>query len=210
MNDSLSIDDLKKVFAALARAMAENFQLLTDLDAVAGDGDLGITMTRGFTAANIAASNYAEKDAGKMLMMAGMAIAREAPSTLGTLLASGFMKGGKELMGKEQLALADTAKMLDGFAKGIMERGKAKPGDKTIVDALLPAADALRTAGLDTTIAHAWDAALRAAEAGLESTRQMKAVHGRAAYRGENSIGMIDPGATVGVMLIRAIAEAAA
>lgn len=209
MNDSLSIEDLKNVFATLEQVMADNFQLLTDLDAVAGDGDLGITMTKGFAAANKAASDYAEKDAGKMLMMAGMAIAREAPSTLGTLLASGLMKGGKEVTGKEQLALADTARMMDGFARGLMERGKAKPGEKTIVDALLPAADALRAAGPGWTIAQAWTAALQAAEAGLESTRQMKAVHGRAAYRGENSVGMVDPGATVGVMLIKAIAEAA-
>lgn len=209
MNNSLSIEDLKSVFAALDRVMVDNFQLLTDLDAAAGDGDLGITMTKGFAAANRAASEYAEKDAGRMLMMAGMAIAREAPSTLGTLLASGFMKGGKRVMGKEHLALTDTAKMMDGIALGIMERGKAKPGEKTIIDALLPAADTLRAAGPDWTIARAWTAALEAAEAGLESTRQMTAVHGRAAYRGANSVGMVDPGATVGVMLIRAIAEAA-
>ncbi len=209
MNDALSIDDLKSVFAALERVMADNFQLLTDLDAVAGDGDLGITMTKGFAAANKATSDYAEKDVGKLLMLGGMAIAREAPSTLGTLLASGFMKGGKAVMGKERLALADSARMMDGFANGLMERGKAQPGEKTIVDALLPAADALQAVGPDATIAQAWAAALQAAEAGLEATRQMKAVHGRAAYRGEKSVGMVDPGATVGVMLIKAIAEAA-
>lgn len=209
MNDSLSIENLKSVFAALERVMADNFQLLTDLDAVAGDGDLGITMTKGFAAANKAASDYAEKDAGKLLMLAGMAIAREAPSTLGTLLASGFMKCGKEVMGRETLALADSARMMDCFARGLMERGKAQPGEKTIVDALLPAANALKAAGPDATIAQAWSAALRAAEAGLEATRQMKAVHGRAAYRGEKSVGMVDPGATVGVMLIKAIADVA-
>ncbi len=206
---SLTIEDLKSIFAALERVMADNFQLLTDLDAVAGDGDLGVTMTKGFAAANVAAREYTEKDAGRLLILSGMAIAREAPSTLGTLLASGFMKGGKEVMGKDALALDDTTRMMDGFLKGIKERGKSKPGEKTIIDALLPAIEALRAAGSDATIAQAWAAALSAAEVGLESTKQMKAIHGRAAYRGENSVGMVDPGAAVGVMLVRAFAEAA-
>jgi dihydroxyacetone kinase-like protein len=209
MNRSLSLEDLKSIFAALERVMADNFQLLTDLDAVAGDGDLGITMTKGFAAANKAASGYAEKDAGKLLMLAGMSIAREAPSTLGTLLASGFMKGGKEVMGRDALGLDDTVRMMNAFINGIMERGKAQPGEKTIIDALLPARDALQSAGPEATLAEAWQAAAQAAEAGLEATRQMKAVHGRAAYRGENSVGVVDPGATVGMMLVKAFAEAA-
>lgn len=209
MNRSLTIEDLQCIFGALERVMADNFQLLTDLDAAAGDGDLGITMSKGFAAANKAAAQYAEEDAGRLLMLAGMAIAREAPSTLGTLLASGFMKGGKEVSGKQALALDDTTHLLEGFLKGIMERGKAQPGEKTIIDALLPALDALLAASADWSIAQAWAIALQAAEVGLESTKHMKAIHGRAAYRGENSIGMVDPGATVGVMIVRAFAEAA-
>ena len=209
MKSSLTLEDLKSIFAALERVMADNFQLLTDLDAVAGDGDLGITMTKGFAAANKAATSYAENDAGKLLMLAGMSIAREAPSTLGTLLATGLMRAGKEVTGRDALTLEDTIKMLNALINGIMERGKAQPGEKTIIDALLPARDALQSAGAEVTMSEAWRAAAKAAEAGLEATRQMKAVHGRAAYRGENSVGMVDPGATVGVMLIKAIAEAA-
>jgi dihydroxyacetone kinase-like protein len=207
MSDSLSIERLKAIFAELARVMAENFQLLTDLDAVAGDGDLGITTSKGFAAANKAAHEYADKDAGRLLLLAGMAIAREAPSTLGTLLASGFMKGAKEVMGMESLPLPATVRMMDGFVRGIMERGKAQQGDKTIIDALFPAVEALRAAEPNSSLAEAWAAALSAAEAGLQNTKQMRAVHGRAAYRGESSIGMVDPGATVGVLLVRVFAE---
>lgn len=207
MIDSLSIETLKNIFAELARVMTENFQLLTDLDAVAGDGDLGITTSKGFAAANKAVQEYAENDAGRLLLLVGMAIAREAPSTLGTLLASGFMKGAKEVMGMDSLPLAATVRVMDGFVRGIMERGKAQQGEKTIIDVLFPAVAALRAAEPHSSLAEAWAAALRAAEAGLQNTKQMRAVHGRAAYRGENSIGMVDPGATVGVLLVKVIAE---
>jgi len=208
MKSSLSVADLQGLFAKLARTMAENFDLLTELDAAAGDGDLGITMTKGFVAASNAAQAYAEKDAGRLLLLSGMAIAKEAPSTLGTLIASGFMKAGKEIAGKEAISLADSTLLLSGFVRGIMDRGKCKPGEKTIVDALLPAVDALQAADPGESFSEAWHVALTAAEKGLESTKQMKAVHGRAAYQGENSIGKVDPGATVGVLLVRTIVAA--
>jgi len=208
MSRSLSIAELQGIFADLARTMAENFDLLTELDAAAGDGDLGITMSKGFAAAAKAAEAYAEKDAGRLLLLAGMAIAKEAPSTLGTLIASGMMKAGKEVAGREAMGLAESTQALSAFVRGIMERGKCKPGEKTIVDALLPAVEALQAACEVESFAAAWQAALTAAEKGLEATKQMKAVHGRAAYRGENSIGTVDPGATVGVMLVRAVVAA--
>jgi len=208
MSRSLSIAELQGIFADLSRTMAENFDLLTELDAAAGDGDLGITMSKGFAAAAKAAEGYTEKDAGRLLLLAGMAIAKEAPSTLGTLIASGFMKAGKEVAGKEEVGLAESALVLSGFVRGIMERGKCKPGEKTIVDALLPAVESLQGAGAGESFAAAWQAVLAAAEKGLEATKQMQAVHGRAAYRGENSIGTVDPGATVGVMLVKAVVAA--
>jgi dihydroxyacetone kinase-like protein len=207
MTKTLSIADLKAIFAELSRVMAENRQRLIDMDAVVGDGDLGVTMTKGFAVAAQAAGAYADNDAGKMLMMAGMTVAREAPSTLGTLVASGFMRAGKELAGKEELTLSDSAHMLAGFARGIMDRGHAKPGDKTIVDALLPAVAALEAAP-ESSFGDAWQAALKASEEGAQNAKQMKAQFGRAAYQGENSIGIDDPGAAVGVLLVRTIAEA--
>lgn len=208
MKTTLTITDLQTIFADLSRTMSDNFQLLTDLDAAAGDGDLGITMTKGFAAAAKVAQDYTEKDVGKLLLAAGVAMAREAPSTLGTLIASGFMKGAKEVAGRESLTLADSARFLNGFVRGVMDRGRSQPGEKTIIDALLPAAEALTSAKPDQAIADAWQAALHAAEAGLEGTRQMKALHGRAAYRGEDSIGKVDGGATVGVLMVKSIAEA--
>lgn len=208
MTQTIGVTELKAIFAELSNTMTENFQLLTDLDAASGDGDLGITMTKGFAAAARTANDYAEKDAGKLLLLAGMAIAKEAPSTLGTLIASGFMKGSKEVTGKEVLTLTDSAHLLTGFVQGVMDRGKAKPGDKTIIDALLPAAEALEAAGPDSPFADAWALALQAAEKGLEGTREMRAQQGRAAYYGDNSIGKLDPGATVGVLLVRTIAQA--
>ena len=207
MTTTLSIADLKAIFAELSRVMAENRQRLIDMDAVVGDGDLGVTMSKGFQVGSDAAAKYEGTDAGKMLMTVGVTIAREAPSTLGTLVASGFMRGGKELGGKETLTLSDSAAFLGGFARGIMDRGKAKPGDKTIVDALLPAVAALE-ARPEASFGDAWQAAFMAAEEGAQNAKQMKAQFGRAAYQGENSIGIDDPGAAVGVLLVKTIAEA--
>lgn len=208
MKNALSITDIQRIFADLSRTMEDSRQLLTDLDAATGDGDLGITMTKGFAAAARVAQQFAELDAGRLLLTAGMAIAKEAPSTLGTLIASGFMKASKEVMGKETITLTDSAHVLNGFVRGIMDRGKAQSGDKTIVDALLPAVEALEGAAPGQSFAEAWKSALSAAEKGAEGAKQMKAQHGRAAYYGDNSIGKDDPGCAVGVILVKTIVEA--
>lgn len=206
MKTSLNVNDGKAIFEALSQTMAENRQLLTDLDAESGDGDLGITMTKGFAAAAKTAQDFAEDDIGRLFLVSGMSIAKNAPSTLGTLIASGFMKCSKGLIGKRELTTTDCAAMMAGFVEGIMDRGKSKPGEKTIVDTLLPAAEALRDAPADAPLGDAWAAAASAAESGLEKSKQMKAQHGRAAYYGDASIGKQDPGATVGVLMVKTIA----
>jgi phosphoenolpyruvate---glycerone phosphotransferase subunit DhaL len=206
MKTSLNVTDGKAIFEALSKAMAENRQLLTDLDADSGDGDLGITMTKGFAAAAKTAQDFAEDDVGRLLFVSGMAIARSAPSTLGTLIASGFTRCSKGLIGRRELTTTDCAVMMANFVEGIMDRGKSKPGEKTIVDTLLPAAKALGDAPAEAPLADAWAAAVSAAERGLEKSKHMKAQHGRAAYYGDTSIGKQDPGATVGLVMVRTIA----
>lgn len=205
--DEWTMDDLKQLLAAMARTMEENRDLLTALDAEAGDGDLGITMTKAFAGASTAAANYNEGDAGKMLMVAGMAANRAAASTMGTLIASGFMRAGKELAGKPALTVPDSATLLRAFVEGVMDRGKSRPGNKTIIDSLYPAARELADFGPQASFRQAWARALEAAKAGMEATRQMKAQHGRAAYYGDASIGKQDPGATVGMLMVKTIAE---
>jgi dihydroxyacetone kinase-like protein len=205
--DRLSRDDVLQIMHGLRSLMEEKKEYLVELDGVMGDGDLGLTMAKAFISADEQIQGGGEEDIGKIFMKAGMTMAKSAPSTMGTLLATGFLRGGKALSGKQELDAADLAEFFRAFVQGLMDRGKAKPGDKTIIDSLRPAAEALaveKDGGLKKALA----AALEAAEAGLEATKEMIAQHGRIAYYKEQSLGKVDPGATVGVYLIQGFARA--
>jgi len=206
--DVITRSDLPGLFQAWDAVMAEQKDALILLDGVMGDGDLGLTMVAAFAAAAAEVAGSAEADLGMVLAKAGMAMARAAPSTMGTLVGSGFMRGGKALRGQAALAAPEFALFLGAFTEGVMDRGKARPGEKTIIDALHPAALAAQAqaqggAGLARTAA----AAAEAAEAGLQAATGMLAQHGRAVYYQEKSIGRQDPGATVGCLLVKTLAE---
>jgi dihydroxyacetone kinase-like protein len=199
---SLSKDDIIKILQNLKKLFNDNRDHLVELDARMGDGDLGLTMSKAFTAVFDELRGTTETDIGKILMKAGMLMAKAAPSTMGTLMGTGFMRGGKAVSGKDEISTADLAEFFQAFVTGIMERGKAKPGEKTIIDSLKPAADTLmELQGED--IVKALQEALLSSENGLESTKNMVAQHGRIAYYKEQSKGQKDPGATAGVILIK-------
>ncbi|MEO1012231.1 MAG: dihydroxyacetone kinase subunit L [Bacteroidota bacterium] len=194
---------LRQVFDHLKKTMDHNRERLIELDSAMGDGDLGITMQKAFTAANTEAQSFKGTDIGKLMLQIGMKIATEAPSTMGTLLARGFMKGGKSIAGIQEMNLDDISSFFDAFMQGIGEAGKTKPGNKTIVDSLNPAVKALRDASLQNkSLIEGLFAAYSAAQEGVESTKNMMAQHGRAAYYGGKSIGTIDAGAVVGELII--------
>ena len=198
----LGKDEIVKILQNLKQLFNANRDFLVELDGRMGDGDLGLTMSKAFTAACDELVDTEESDPGKILMKAGMLMAKAAPSTMGTLMATGFMRGGKAIAGKSAIRTADLADFFQAFVAGIMERGKAKPGEKTIIDALKPAADALSQAS-EEDMAKAMQAALKSAEKGLDATKDMIARHGRIAYYKEQSKGQEDPGATAGVILIK-------
>ena len=200
--DSLGRDDIIKILSNLKQLFNDNKDALVELDSRMGDGDLGLTMSKAFTAAHDEMADTEETDLGKILMKAGMIMAKAAPSTMGTLMATGFMRGGKAVSGKKEITTADLAGFFQAFVGGIMERGKSKPGDKTVVDSLKPAADTLEACkGQELQIA--LKEALLSAEKGLESSKELIAKHGRIAYYKEQSIGQQDPGATAGVILVK-------
>lgn len=201
--DKLSISDVKGFLAKMNAVAAENKDYLIELDSKMGDGDLGLTMAAVFAAADEFAQSYTDDDIGGLLMKGGMAMAKAAPSTMGTLMATGFMRGGKAVKGSTELGLAETAVFWRAFVEGIMERGKSKPGDKTIIDALYPAVEALEVSAAagDADIVFAASIAAGAAEAGRDATVGMIAQHGRAAYYQEKSKEIMDPGATMGAIL---------
>jgi len=169
---SLGKDDILKILLNLKALFNDRKDFLVELDGRMGDGDLGLTMAKAFAAACDELVDTAETDIGKIFMKAGMQMAKAAPSTMGTLMGTGFMRGGKAVAGKADLATADLAAFFQAFVEGIMERGKAQPGDKTVIDALKPAADILAQLSTEDP-AKALSAALSAAEKGLESTKDM-------------------------------------
>lgn len=192
----------------VAAALEANRDHLTDLDQALGDGDLGITAGKiaGALRAYVG-EGHEEDDLGKYLAQAGMAVNRAASSSLGTLLATALMRAGKEVRGHAELAGADLATMLRAADAGIQERGKAKPGDKTIIDVLHPAAAALSDAlegGLN--LADAATKMLVAAQQGLDSVTPLRSRVGRASWVGERTEGQVDPGGAAGLIILKAIA----
>ena len=199
---------LRRGMKEIARVMAENRQYLIELDQRNGDGDLGISMSDGYAAAALALDSTEEKDLGKLMLAAGKAFNEAAPSSLGTITSLGMMGMAKALKGLEEM---DAAQLAQAFTQGverIMERAGSKPGEKTILDALDPAAAALRNHAPEGLLP-ALQAAQAAAAQGAENTANMRAVHGRAAYYGDQTLGLIDGGAEVGRLIFEALVAAA-
>jgi len=200
--EKLLFPDIKTLFELLKEAMASNKDRLIEIDGIMGDGDLGLTMASAFSAAADGISE--EQDLGKVFTKAGMAMAKAAPSTMGTLMGTGFMRGGKAVKEKTELGLEEMARFWRAFVEGLEERGKAKPGDKTIIDSLEPAASALeKAAAAGKSLNEGFADALLAAEEGMNNTRTMAAQFGRMAYNQEKSKTLIDPGSVVGHLLIK-------
>lgn len=181
----------------ISRIMAENKEYLIKLDQQNGDGDLGVSMSEGFEAAAVFAEGTEETDLGKILMQAGGVFNEAAPSSLGTIISFAFMGMAKSLKGKTEAGLPEFAEAVMAGVQKIMDKAGSKPGEKTILDSIYPAAESL-IADKDTGFKEALEKAAKAAAEGSESTRAMKSVHGRAAYYGEKSIGILDGGSVVG------------
>jgi len=206
--ETLNEEDIRAIFLKIKDIMVEKKDLLIGLDGAIGDGDLGLAMSIGFTKVAEALQDFKEKDVGKIFMQAGVILAKNAPSTIGTLIATGFMKGGKVVQGREEIGLTEIFKMMDAFVKEIMIRGKAKPGEKTVLDSLCPAVQAFKLAQeKNKTLKEGLVMAYNAALQGVESTKNMVSQHGRAAYYQKNSVGKQDPGATAGMLIIKAFAD---
>lgn len=206
----MSIDktSLQKAVAACSSLMEENKQYLIDLDSALGDGDLGLTMTTGFAEAKSFIDQSPETDLGKLIAQMGMAISRKVPSTMGTLVASGFMGAGKAVKGKTELTDQDLCAFMEGFVQGVMNRGKATPGDRTLVDAVHPAAQALKEAvDAGKSLSEALEYAQKAAEEGVEATKQMLPKFGRAVYYGQQVLGKEDQGAVTGCLIVTGFAR---
>lgn len=200
----MNYESLKKIIAGISDIMTENKDYLVSLDQKNGDGDLGISMASGYEAVKNFVADSEERDLGKLLMKCSSVFNEAAPSSLGTITSFGFMGMAKALKGKEEASFAECIDALEAGINKIMEKAKSKPGEKTILDALYPAIEALK-ANKDADKKDALKAAAEAAAEGSEATKNMRSVHGRAAYYAETSIGTLDGGSVVGKLIFEAI-----
>lgn len=207
--DAIKASDLIRLFETWKTLFAEQRDFLISLDGKVGDSDLGITMSKSFAAAAEAVAAEGEAAGiSKLLRTAGATMARTAPSTMGTLTATGFLRASKATEGADALGTAEMAGFWRAFRDGVAERGKAKLGDKTLLDVLDPIAVTLEAqAESGASLAEALAATSAVAEQALEATKSMLAQHGKAAAFQEKTIGLQDAGATVGHFLIRSMAE---
>ncbi len=204
---TFTIDEVKEIMNAIKETMNKNKDYLIELDQKMGDGDLGLTMSKGFNAACEALPDD-ETDIGVSLLKASMAMNNAASSTMGTLVSSGIMKAAKSAKGLTEIDDQTFVKMVEEFVVGIKERGKAEVGDKTILDAIVPASEILKKeveSGSD--LADAFISATNKANEGAESTKDMVSEHGRAHYYGEKSRGKIDPGAVAGKLIFESVKD---
>jgi dihydroxyacetone kinase-like protein len=186
--------------AASGAAIAEHrVEIVTNSTAI-GDGDHGTNMDRGMKAAMEKVDAVEGDDVGAILKAVAMALISKVGGAAGPLYGTLFLQMGTATTGKTELELPDWTAALEASIKGVQARGKAEPGDKTMIDALLPALQALQDGG-DLT------ASADAAKAGMEATIPLEARKGRASYLGPRSVGHQDPGATSSHLLLRAAAE---
>ncbi|MHB8276692.1 MAG: dihydroxyacetone kinase subunit DhaL [Candidatus Humimicrobiaceae bacterium] len=203
--NKLSSTNIKEIFTKIKDIMNENEDFLFKLDSEMGDGDLGLTMSKGFSKVDEVVSGLNEESIGKIFMKAGMTLASAVPSTMGTLMATSLMKAGKAVINKTEVDLSDFAVMMEDFVNGIMERGRAKPGEKTIIDSLYPASKALKSAfESKKSLKEGFKKAYESSKEGVEATRKMTSKHGKAVYHIERSSGREDPGAVAGMLFIKA------
>jgi dihydroxyacetone kinase-like protein len=204
----ISYDDVVAWITLAASRLQAEKAYLTELDSAIGDADHGINMDRGFTAVMAKLPTLPAGDVGALLKGVGMTLVSTVGGASGPLYGTFFLQLGGGTAGKAEIELSELASALDAGIAGIQRLGKAEPGDKTMLDALLPARDALR-AGIDggATPADALAAAVSAAEQGMLATIPLVARKGRASYLGERSAGHQDPGATSSHLLLKAAAD---
>jgi dihydroxyacetone kinase-like protein len=191
----------------VSQMLIEQRDFLTSLDQAMGDGDMGITMSKIGEALLAYADTNPIDDIGKYLFQLGTATNKAAPSTMGTLTAGALMSAGKIVRDRTELEPGDLAAMFQAADEGIQSRGKAKLGDKTIVDALHPACAAFSAAiAAGSSLNEAGAAAIDAATAGRDSVTPLRSKIGRASWVGERTEGIVDPGCAMFVLALEAIA----
>jgi dihydroxyacetone kinase-like protein len=205
---AVSTGDVLRWLAASQAVFAANRQQLTEMDQAVGDGDFGISLDRGFSAVQTELSANPPADLASAFKNVATVLIKTMGGSSGPLLGTFFLRAGAVCAGKSELAPADVVSLFQAGVDGLQQRGKAVVGDKTMLDALIPAVDAMRSAvEAGSGLADILDRGAAAAEAGAQATIAMQARKGRGSYLGERSVGHPDPGAMAAHLLLKAAAD---
>lgn len=205
---SVPYDGVVGWFKTFAATIAENKEYLTELDSAIGDADHGINMDRGMQAALAKVDGLPPGDVGAFFKTVGMALVSTVGGAGGPLYGTLFLQLGTATAGKAEITAEDWSAALTAAVEGVQARGKAVLEDKTMVDALVPARDAMTAAVAEgIPFGEAVRRSADAAEAGMQATIPLVARKGRASYLGERSAGHQDPGATSSYLLLRTVAD---
>lgn len=208
-----SLDDVDLVLKTMASTIVQNAVYFAELDAVVGDGDFGYSLRNGFEVVEKDYDTFDRTNIGALLKKIGITMAGKVGGVSGPIWGTAFLRAGAAAGDKTDLAPEDVIAMLRAAINGIMHRGGAALGEKTLLDALVPATDSLEASISDPEMAgdHGVKAVQRAADVAVraaEETKPMLAMRGRAAYTGERSIGSVDAGATAIGVILQAISAA--
>ena len=206
---SLSLETVESCLRTVAKVSLDNEKFFCDLDGEMGDADFGKTLADGFRAVLRQLDGDIDRSSiGTFLMKVGSAFAGSAGGTTGPMWGTAFLRAGINSKEKQTIDLSDLVLMGRAAIAGMMARGNAVQGDKTLLDALIPAVDQLeehgRTAPGD--LLPAFQAAASVAEDAIEGTRQWPAKRGRQSYAGDRTIGTLDPGIVAVAMMLKAVA----
>jgi dihydroxyacetone kinase-like protein len=202
---AVTLADVLSWLEKLQQVYHENRQYLTDLDAAIGDADHGINLDRGFNAVQVELAKNPPADIASALKATALTLIRSVGGAAGPLYGTYFLRASTACSGKNELQAADLVALFQAGIEGVQQRGKAEPGDKTMLDTLLPALTAMQTelaAGAD--LPSLLGAGCDAARQGMEATIPLQARKGRASYLGPRSVGHQDPGATSAYLLVQA------
>jgi phosphoenolpyruvate---glycerone phosphotransferase subunit DhaL len=202
-----NLGDVEVVVRTIAQVAVDNEKYFGDLDAVVGDGDFGYSMARGFELVLRDWDSFDRTDIGTFLKKVAVVITSRIGGTSGPLWGTAFLRAGATASGATELSPGQVIALLRAAIEGIKARGHSDVGDKTLLDALVPAVDVMEKHARDgDDAARSLQAAAITARERAEATRQMQAMRGRAAYTGERSIGTLDAGAVAVAVMLETLA----
>ncbi|HEY3926263.1 MAG TPA: dihydroxyacetone kinase subunit DhaL [Acidothermaceae bacterium] len=208
MASPASFDDVEVVVRTVAETAVANEKYFGDLDSVVGDGDFGYSMARGFEIVVSDWDGFDRSDIGTFLKKVAVVITSRIGGTSGPIWGTAFLRAGAAAGAVTELEPEQVIAMLRASIEGIKARGQSDVGDKTLLDAIVPATDALETELKNgASWSHALHIAAAVARASAEHTKSMQAMRGRASYTGERSIGSLDAGAVAVAVMFEALAE---